>query len=204
MRNLVFLVAYFLGAIPVAFLFGKLKGIDVRRHGSGNMGTTNAMRLLGYKIGTAVLLGDALKGAAAAALGYWALTPAALGPWGGIMGGLLAMAGHSWNPFFGFRPSGKGVASGLGIICVLMPKITLLALAFFLLIVFITRFVSLGSTIAALTVAISVFVFPQPLAYKVFGLIAATVVILRHRTNYQRILKGTEHRFGDKKASEKG
>ncbi|MHB1404809.1 MAG: glycerol-3-phosphate 1-O-acyltransferase PlsY [Desulfitobacteriaceae bacterium] len=196
MEYALFVVAYFLGAIPFAYVAGRLNGIDVRKAGSGNIGTTNAFRLLGAKMGIAVLIGDALKGAMAA----W-VTYIALGPWGGIAGGLLAMAGHSWNPFFGFKPSGKGVASGLGIISVLMPKITLLAVSLFVLVVVITRYVSLGSVVAALTVAISVFIVQEPLAYRTFGLIAALVVVARHRTNFQRILKGTEHRFGDKKIS---
>ncbi|WP_206811586.1 glycerol-3-phosphate 1-O-acyltransferase PlsY [Paradesulfitobacterium ferrireducens] len=196
MEYALFVVAYFLGAIPFAYLAGRLKGVDVRKAGSGNIGTTNAFRLLGAKLGIGVLLGDALKGALAA----W-LTYQAFGSWGGIIGGLLAMTGHSWNPFFGFKPSGKGVASGLGIISVLMPKITLLAVTLFILVVAITRYVSLGSVVGALTVAISVFVLPEPLAYRTFGLVAALVVVIRHRTNFQRILKGTEHRFGSKKIS---
>ena len=194
-RYLIFILTYFLGAIPFAYLAGRLKGIDVRRHGSGNMGTTNAFRLLGAKFGILVLLGDALKGGLSAMIGYWAF-----GPWGGILGGLLAMAGHSWNPFFGFRPSGKGVAAGFGIITVLMPKIMVIAIALFLMVVLITRYVSMGSVVGALTVAILVFVFPeQPLAYKVFGLIGASTVVVLHRANFQRVLQGTEHRFGEKK-----
>ncbi len=189
----IFILAYFLGAVPFAYFAGLYKQIDVRKHGSGNIGTTNAFRLLGVKLGIAVLFGDALKGAVAAGLAY-----NFFGPWGGIFGGLLAMAGHSWNPFFGFRPSGKGVASGFGIILVLMPKITLIAITLFVLIVFVTRYVSLGSAIAALSVAICTFIFSEPAAYRFFGLIAATVVIVRHRTNFQRIRNGTEHRFGKK------
>jgi len=99
-RYLIFILAYFLGAIPSAYLAGQLKGIDVRRHGSGNIGTTNAFRLLGVKLGILVLLGDFMKGAMAASLGFWSY-----GAWGGMIGGFLAMAGHSWNPLFGFRPS---------------------------------------------------------------------------------------------------
>lgn len=193
-RYLIFILAYCLGAIPFAYLAGQLKGIDVRRHGSGNIGTTNAFRLLGAKLGILVLLGDFAKGAMAATLGFWAY-----GPWGGIIGGFLAMAGHSWNPLFGFRPSGKGVAAGFGIITVLMPKVMFLAVTVFLLVVWITRYVSMGSVISALTVAIAVFVFPEPLAYRVFGLVAASVVIALHRGNFKRVLHGTEHRFGEKK-----
>lgn len=193
-KYLVFLLAYFLGAIPFAYLAGLLKHIDVRKHGSGNIGTTNAFRLLGPELGIAVLLGDALKGALSAGLGYHFF-----GAWGGIAGGLLAMAGHSWNPFFLFKPSGKGVAAGLGIIAVLMPRVTLLAVAAFLILVLATRYVSLGSAAAALTVAACVLIFDMPLAYKVFGLVAAAVVLIRHRTNFQRIIHGTEHKFGEKK-----
>src|SRR5665647_3040425 len=186
-RYLIFILAYCLGAIPFAYLAGLLKGIDVRRHGSGNIGTTNAFRLLGAKLGILVLLGDFLKGAMAATLGFWAY-----GAWGGIIGGFLAMAGHSWNPLFGFRPSGKGVAAGFGIITVLMPKVMFLAIALFLLVVWITRYVSMGSVVGALTVAIAVFVFPEPFAYRVFGLVATSVVIALHRGNFKRVLQGTE------------
>jgi len=196
LRYLIFIICYFLGAIPFAYLAGRLKNIDIRRHGSGNIGTTNAFRLLGAKLGMGVLIGDTLKGALAALLGH-----AFFGPWGGIAGGLLAMAGHSWNPFFGFKPSGKGVASGFGIILVLMPKITLVAVIFFVLVVVLTRYVSMGSVAGALTVAICVFIFPEPVAYRVFGVIAASVVVIRHRSNFARVLKGTEHRFGEKKLS---
>ncbi len=189
-----FAVAYFLGAIPFAYLAGRFKHIDVRKHGSGNIGTTNAFRLLGPQWGIAVLLGDALKGALAAELTYLYF-----GAWGGIGGGLLAMAGHSWNPFFRFRPSGKGVASGLGIMAVLMPTITFLAVLAFLILVIATRYVSLGSAAGAVTVALSVLIFNEPPAYKVFGLVAASVVLIRHRTNFQRVRAGTEHRFGEKK-----
>lgn len=186
----IFLGAYLLGAIPFAYFAGRFKGVDVRQHGSGNVGTTNAFRLLGVKMGVLVLVGDALKGALAALIGYWAF-----GAWGGILGGLLAMVGHSWNPYFGFKPSGKGVASGFGIILVLMPKITLIALLLFILVVALSRYVSLGSVLAALSVGIMVFLFQEPLAYKVFAVLAVSVVIFRHKSNMQRILNGTENRL---------
>lgn len=189
-----FIITYILGAIPFAYLAGRFNNIDVRKHGSGNIGSTNAFRLLGVKWGIAVLLGDALKGALAAWLGV-----IIAGPWGGILGGLLAMAGHSWNPFFGFKPSGKGVASGFGIILFLMPKITIIAVLLFLIVVIFTRYVSMGSVVGALTLLIFVFVFQEPLAYRVFAIIASSVVIIRHRTNFQRVLNGTENRFGEKK-----
>jgi len=192
-RYLIFILAYCLGAIPFAYLAGRYKGIDVRLNGSGNIGTTNAFRLLGAKMGLLVLLGDFLKGATAATLGFWAY-----GAWGGMMGGFLAMAAHSWNPFFGFRPSGKGVAAGFGIITVLMPKVMVVAIGLFILVVWLTRYVSMGSVVGALTVGIAVFVFQEPPAYQVFGVVAATAVIALHRGNFKRVLQGTERRFGDK------
>lgn len=196
-RYLAFPVAYLLGAIPWAFFAGKLlRGIDIREHGSGNMGTTNTFRVLGKEAGIAVLVGDVLKGAVAAWIGLWAFSE-----WGGIIAGLLAIAGHSWNPFFGFKPSGKGVASGFGIILVLMTKITLLAVSAFLFVLLLTRIVSLSSAAGALTVLATVLVFPEPLPYRVFGIVAALLVLVRHRTNFQRVRQGTEPRIGKKKGS---
>jgi len=193
LKYLVFVIAYLLGTIPSAFLAGKFQGIDIRKHGSGNIGATNAYRLLGKKAGITVLVVDALKGGLAA---YICFVP--FGPWGGIGGGLLAMIGHSWNPYFGFKPSGKGVASGLGVITILMPKVMLIAIAVFVLTVFVTKYVSLGSMLGALTVLIMSFVFGEAIAYKIFAVIGVSLVLLRHRTNIIRILNGTEPKFGQK------
>lgn len=193
LKYLVFLVAYFLGTIPFAFLAGKIKKIDVRQHGSGNVGATNAYRLLGKKWGIGVLVGDAIKGGLAAYLCF-----ALFGTWGGVAGGLLAMIGHSWNPYFGFKPSGKGVASGFGIISVLMPKVMIISAVVFVSVVLVSKYVSLGSILGALTVIVMVFVFQEPYAYRLFALVAVSVVILRHRTNVIRILNGTEAKIGQK------
>jgi len=193
LEYIVFIIAYLLGTIPSAFLAGKFQGIDIRQHGSGNIGATNAYRLLGKKIGIAVLVVDALKGGLAAYICF-----VVFGSWGGIAGGLLAMIGHSWNPYFGFKPSGKGVATGLGVITVLMPKVMLVAIAVFVLIVFATRYVSLGSMLGALSVLIMSFVFQEALAYKIFALVGVSMVLVRHRMNICRILNGTEPKFGQK------
>jgi glycerol-3-phosphate acyltransferase PlsY len=189
----VFLVAYLLGTIPFAYLAGKVKKLDIRQHGSGNMGATNTYRFLGKKWGISVLAGDAIKGGVAAYLCF-----ISFGPWGGVVGGILAMIGHSWNPFFGFKPSGKGVASGLGIITVLMPKVMIISISVFILIVAVSKYVSLGSILGALTVLVMVFAFQEPNAYKLFALIGVSLVIIRHRTNVKRILNGTEAKFGQK------
>lgn len=194
----VFLLAYLLGAIPFAYLAGRLKKVDVRKQGSGNIGATNAFRLLGAKLGITVLVGDILKGVLAAGLanyffGDW-------NGWGGVCGGLLAMAGHSWNPFFGFRPSGKGVATGCGVMLVLMPWVTLIAALIFAAVVYVSRYVSLGSVTAAVAVAVCVLIFTEPPAFRFFGLVAAAAIIIRHRTNIQRLRNGTENRIGQKHA----
>ncbi|MGI5901020.1 MAG: glycerol-3-phosphate 1-O-acyltransferase PlsY [Desulfitobacteriia bacterium] len=190
----VFLVAYFLGAIPYAFLAGKIKGIDIRHHGSGNLGATNAYRLLGKKWGIAVLVFDALKGALATYL-----CMLYFGPWGGVIGGLLAMIGHSYSPYFLFKPSGKGVACGFGVICILMPKVMLVGLAVFIIVTAISRYVSLGSMFGALAVFVTALVFREHLANIIFTAVSVVIVLLRHRANIRRIIEGTEPKFGVKK-----
>lgn len=108
------------------------------------------------------------------------------------------MLGHSWNPYFGFKPSGKGVASGFGIITVLMPKVMIIAIAVFALVVAVSRYVSLGSVMGALTALIMSVVFSEPLAYIIFALIGTSMVVIRHRTNLQRIIDKTESKIGEK------
>lgn len=185
-----FLLAYLLGAIPFAYFAGRIKHVDIRSQGSGNIGSTNAFRLLGPKYGLAVFTGDALKGilATAICLNMW-------GPWGGLGGGILAIMGHSWNPFFKFKPTGKGVATGFGIIVVLVPWIALVAAVVFILVTFITRYVSLASTLGAASAVLMTLFSSVPLAYKVFVFVAAMMIFVRHRANYQRLLKGTESKL---------
>jgi len=181
------LFAYFLGAIPFAYLAGRIKHVDIRSQGSGNIGSTNAFRLLGAKYGLAVFAGDALKGilATALCLSLW-------GPWGGLGGGILAIIGHGWNPFFKFKPTGKGVATGFGVITVLVPWISLIAIVVFAIVLLLTRYVSLASTLGAVTAVLMTLFSSVPLAYKAFVFVAAMMIFARHRTNYQRLLKGIE------------
>jgi glycerol-3-phosphate acyltransferase PlsY len=114
------------------------------------------------------------------------------GPWGGLGGGILAIIGHSWNPFFKFKSTGKGVATGFGVIMVLVPWISLIAIVVFVLVTLITRYVSLGSTLGAATAVIMTLFSSGPLAYKAFVFVAAMLIFVRHRANYQRLLKGIE------------
>ncbi|ADY55993.1 acyl-phosphate glycerol-3-phosphate acyltransferase [Syntrophobotulus glycolicus DSM 8271] len=193
----VFLAAYLSGTIPFAFLIGKYKKIDVRNHGSGNIGATNALRVLGKRAGATVMVCDILKGTLAAYL-----CSLFFGPWGGLTGGLLAMAGHSWNPFFGFKPSGKGVATGCGALIILMPEVMLISGTVFFVVTMVSRMVSLASILGSATALIMSMVFPEPLPFRLFTLIGASLVFVRHRANIKRIIDGTESRIGCNKEKE--
>lgn len=195
--------AFLLGAVPFGYLAGRLRGIDLRTAGSGNIGATNTLRVLGPAMGTAVLLLDVMKGLVpvlvAARLSHGSDGGAANG-WPVVGAGLAAVLGHTYSPFLRFR-GGKGVATSLGVLIGLSPLVAGLALALFLVVVALTRYVSLGSLLAAVLQA---FLFwlplfhghPAPWSYRLFGLLAAVFVIVRHRGNISRLLAGTESRFG--------
>ncbi|HEX3016107.1 MAG TPA: glycerol-3-phosphate 1-O-acyltransferase PlsY [Desulfobacteria bacterium] len=191
-------VSYLLGAIPFAYLAGKYQGIDIRQHGSGNMGTTNAFRVLGRGMGTLVFVGDFVKGLLAAQVGL-STGGYTWGPWLAILTGMLALLGHSYNPFFGFRPTGKGVASGAGVIMRLMPLPTILTLLVFSAVLLLSRYVSLASVIAAGFAVVSAILLQNEKAYALFTLCGAALVIYRHRDNLKRLRAGTEPKIGEKK-----
>ena len=195
--------AFFLGAIPFGLVAGKLRGVDLRKEGSGNIGATNALRLLGIPMGIAVLILDTLKG----------LLPVLAARWFGlssgwvVAAGLCAALGHIFSPFIGFK-GGKGVATSLGVLLGLSPLVAGIAAAAFFVTVFLTRYVSLGSIIGAATQA-GLFLFlpaaqlqGDPLPYRLFGVIVGILVIVRHQANIKRLLNGTENRFGEKKKEE--
>ena len=198
------LAAYLLGSLNFGVIVSHLcYRDDIRRHGSGNAGTTNALRTYGKGAAAAVLVGDFLKGTAAVWLGC-ALTGQLLGGW---LASLLVVLGHMFPVFFGFR-GGKGVATAAGAILLLNPYILLGLLAVFVLIIACTRYVSLASVVVAglfpvLTLAygLAVKMAPQGIAITAgFALAAGGLVIWKHRTNIQRLRAGTESRLGAKKA----
>jgi len=194
----VILLGYLLGSIPFGFLTGKIYKVDIRKYGSGNIGFTNVMRVLGVKPALFVLFFDALKGYLSAWYGF-ALGGETLA----VMGALAAMAGHNW-PFLLKFKGGRGVATGLGIILFLSFQITLLALLIWFIIVYLTRYVSLGSIIAAFFVAVSMIVAQKPLPYIIFAITGASIVILRHSANIRRLLNGTENKLGVRINTPKG
>ena len=195
--------AFLLGAVPFGYLAGRMRGVDLRAHGSGNIGATNALRVLGPGTGAAVFLLDVCKGLLPVLAAQRLEERAAGGGWIVVGTGLAAILGHTYSPFLRFK-GGKGVATSLGVIVGLSPLVAGLSLGVVALVVAATRFVSLGSILAALTQA-SLFWLPlfdghaAPLPFRLFGLLAALFVIVKHRGNIERLRQGTETRFGAKK-----
>ena len=191
-------LSYVSGSIPAAYLAGKWSGVDLRAHGSGNLGATNVLRVLGPKIGAAVFLVDIAKGA----LPVWLLPPltGASGDtrtWIAVGCGVAAILGHIRPVFLGFRKGGKGVATACGVFLALAPLHTLLTLLVFAVVVFASGYVSLSSltSAVALPVFLAVSVGMQSPLFTV-SLLTGAFVFWTHRANIERLRKGTEYRFG--------
>jgi glycerol-3-phosphate acyltransferase PlsY len=204
------LAAYLLGSLPTGYTAAKLlKGIDIREVGSGSTGATNVLRTLGKGPALAVLLIDVLKGAAAIALVRWVYTqeftstlvaPPILDnwlPWMVTGAGLAAVLGHSKSIWLGFT-GGKSVATSLGILLALYWPVGLATLGVFGIVIAISRIVSLSSIAGAIACPVLMIVAGQPLAYCLFAAAGGLYVIVRHQSNIQRLLAGTEPRIGAK------
>ncbi|HHW07363.1 MAG TPA: glycerol-3-phosphate 1-O-acyltransferase PlsY [Clostridia bacterium] len=187
------IIGYFIGSIPIGYLVvRKLYNIDIRRYGSGNIGFTNVFRTAGWGPGIIVLVGDILKGVIAVLVGRWLG-----GETAGMLGGLAAIAGHNWSLFLKFS-GGRGVATGAGVFLALAPKVIGIAALIWLITIALTRYVSLGSILGAVSVPILILIFHESWLLFIFGLLAAVFVIYRHRPNIKRLLNGTEYKFGEK------
>ena len=188
---LIALLSFLIGSIPNGLIVGKLmRGVDVRQYGSKNIGATNAFRVLGPGPAVLVLVTDAVKGMIGVYLGQILIGTS----YAQLLGGIAAIAGHNWSIFLGFK-GGRGVATGLGVIAVLVPKVTAVVFVVWAVIVFFTRLVSLGSIVAAALVPISMYFFGEEPEILAFGVIAAAFVIFRHRPNIERLLKGEEQKI---------
>lgn len=188
---LALVLAYVAGSIPTGLWLGlRLKGVDIREHGSKNIGATNTMRVLGKKLGAVALAGDVAKGLVAvlliARVSEWAYAPLACG--------LAAIVGHTFSVFIKFR-GGKGVATSAGVFFGLAPIPMAIALAVFAVVVALSRMVSAGSVSGAVAMIIAILVFPNSAVLQVITVAVAVLVIVRHRTNIRRILAGTESRI---------
>ncbi|MBD2302505.1 glycerol-3-phosphate 1-O-acyltransferase PlsY [Nostoc sp. FACHB-87] len=211
----IFVVAYLLGSFPTGYIAVKqLTGIDIREVGSGSTGATNVLRTLGKGPGAFVLGVDCLKGVLAIALVYAFLNFAATSnlipktvdlqlwqPWMVILAGLAAILGHSKSIFLGFT-GGKSVATSLGILLAMSWQVGLATLGVFAIVVAISRIVSLSSISGAIAVSILMLVFHQPLPYILFSILGGFYVIIRHRSNIERLLAGTEPKIGQQVVTE--
>lgn len=195
MMGIVFLIlAYIAGSFPSGLVIGKaIFHKDPRDYGSHNTGATNSYRVFGVVGGLMVLILDAGKGMLGVYLGQQAglIMAPEYQIYLMIVGGLLALVGHSCSIFLHFK-GGKGVATGLGIILFLAPWETLIVFAVWAVIVGLTRIVSLGSIVAAILVPITMYFFAEPMPVTIFGLVAAILVVVRHKDNIIRLLQGKE------------
>ncbi len=185
------IIAYVLGSIPNGLWLGKLIWhTDLREHGSHNIGATNAWRTLGKIAGITIFLLDFAKGAASVYAGWLLIgTPLLM-----IVCGILAIVGHSCSLFLKFK-GGKGVATGLGVMVMLMPQPAGLVFLLWLVIVKVTGYVSLGSMVAAACVPLLAWLMSYSLEYILFGVLAAAFIIIRHHANIGRLLNGTESKI---------
>lgn len=188
----ILIAIYLIAAIPTGLVLARLMGgEDVRQKGSGNIGATNVYRVAGKLAGVLTLIGDTMKGfLPLLALKTWlAPTPEQLG-----MAGAIAILGHCYPIYLKFR-GGKGVATALGIFLVLSPKVVLGALIVFILTVAFTRYISLGSVLAALSAPLLILLLGLPQPIFLATLFIAVLVVWRHRSNIRRLLDGNEDRF---------
>jgi len=202
------ILSYIIGSIPTAYIFGRaLKGIDIRKHGSGNIGATNAMRVLGKRAGITVLLLDALKGFFPVFFigGFLMHRQAAVSADLLFMFlGLAAICGHNWTVFLNFK-GGKGVATTLGVMVALSFKIAglgavlLCLIAVWFIVFLFIRIVSIASVITAVALPVLLHLFKQPLSVVSMGVILAFFAVIRHRSNIRRFLKGEEPRLNLRK-----
>ncbi|CAN5910880.1 glycerol-3-phosphate 1-O-acyltransferase PlsY [soil metagenome] len=199
--------AYFCGALPFGYLAGKLKGIDIRQHGSGNIGATNVLRVLGKGIGIPVFALDMLKGLMPTLLAAYVMrrlgaseNVAALAS---VFAASASVLGHNYTFWLGFK-GGKGIATSTGALLGLAPLALLLVLLVWIVTFYCTRYVALASIVAAmvLPIAMAALMTWQGTWNHVllgFGIVMGVLAVVRHRTNIQRMLTGTENRFERKK-----
>jgi glycerol-3-phosphate acyltransferase PlsY len=197
--SLVFVLAYLLGSIPAAVWIGKqFHNIDVRQHGSGNAGTTNVIRVLGWKTGIPVLLIDIAKGWLATMLPVFfnlAEPGSALITDLQILTGVTAIIGHIFPVLAGFK-GGKGVATVFGVLLALQPLLTISCFGVFLIVLLLTGIVSVSSMSAGLAFPIMLFLlFDTPsIAFKIFSVIVAIALLITHRKNIGRLLRGEKNK----------
>lgn len=186
--------AYLMGSIPFGYIFTRIfRKVDIRRYGSGNIGATNVLRLMGWRAALPVFLLDAGKGAAAVLLAR-----ACSGETIIVLAAALAvLLGHCFPLFLKFK-GGKGAATGVGLLIPISATVCAVAVLLAVIVIALTRYVSLGSIAGAFSVPFLFLLFGFDPLYVIFGAAMALLVILRHRENIGRLISGTEARFGQK------
>lgn len=186
-----FVLGHVCGSVPSGlWLVQAFHGIDIRNYGSKNIGTTNVFRIVGPKTAVLVLIADAFKGILAVGIMSYFFNNPLLD----VVTALGALLGHNYSLFLGFK-GGKGVATALGLLIFMMPKVAVASFGIWLVCVLLTRYVSLGSIMAAIFTPPLAWYLGYPSAYVIFSVIAAFFVVLRHKENIHRLLTGTESKI---------
>jgi acyl phosphate:glycerol-3-phosphate acyltransferase len=200
MVSAIAVVSYLVGSIPTGYLMAQARGVDIRKVGSGNIGATNVFRILGKTAGVTVLLLDALKG----------FIPPFFVPFlfhlpafenverYAMVSGLFAIIGHNYTCWLRFK-GGKGIATTAGVLIALTPNGFLVALATWLIVLWVSKYVSLASVIAAAVLPIAIWLTGGSQRMIILGVVFGALAIYKHKPNIQRLLAGTENRFGQKK-----
>jgi len=192
---LVIISCYLLGSIPFGYIVGKLfKKIDIREFGSGNIGATNALRILGPPLASFVVIGDIGKGILSIYLVKYFNIDSSLIL---TIAGLAVICGHDWSVFLGFK-GGKGIATTFGVVFTLNPTISILALIIAGGVVITTRYVSLASIFAVISIFIFTILFKQPYEYIIFSAIILVLGIFKHKDNIKRLISRKEGKIGEK------
>ena len=191
---LAIIISYLIGSIPFGYLVARIwKGVDIRQLGSGNIGATNVWRNLGPVAGILALTGDTCKGVLAVILARKLGNDTTV-----LLASLAVLGGHSYPVFLKFK-GGKMVATGLGVLLATTPKVALVGLVIWLVFVGVSRYVSLGSIAAAVSVPVTMLVLKEPWQVIVFGIIASGLAIYKHSSNIKRLLNGTENKISKNK-----
>jgi glycerol-3-phosphate acyltransferase PlsY len=199
-------IGYLVGSVNTSIIVGKLLyKVDIREHGSGNAGATNTLRTLGKSAAAYVVIGDFLKGVLACLIGRWVFGE--INPGDGIfigeyMAGFFAVVGHNWPVYFGFK-GGKGVMTSFAVALMFSPMAALICLVVFIIIVAMTRYVSLGSMVSAAIFPAAALLFNEPLYMVLTGAALAVLIIWRHRANIGRLVSGNESKLSFKTNKEK-
>ena len=187
------ILSYLFGSIPTALIFSKMKNVDIRKQGSGNIGATNSFRVMGKTIGFLVTFLDIFKGIIPTLIAYL---------YGGdllaVFAAFAVIIGHSFSIFANFK-GGKGIATGAGAVMVLNPLAVILAIILFVILLYTTHYASVSSLVAALTVALLTWIFHDSLTIKIGVTIMLAFVIFRHHSNISRLIKGEESKVLQKK-----